>query len=90
MEFLRSKISEVEEKVAHQNTGEDFSRLKMDEMITELQISEQSLSNNSLGEETKSDDDIFSILQRYQHLNSEDINDEPTADENNVDSDIDI
>ena len=95
VEFLRNKISE-EEKVDLEKTGEDFSHEleESDERETEFdQTSEPDLKDTSIGEETGrgdisevTTDDIFSILQRYQHLDDDDIKPEPTVGEDIVGS----
>ena len=99
MEFLRNKISEEEEKVDLENTGEDFSHELEEsvEMETEFDQTAEPDLKKKFGEETDrgdisevTTDDIFSILQRYQHLDGEDIEPETTVAEDIVDFQMEV
>ena len=87
MQFLHDKISEDVGKVDLENKGVDFSvePEKSDRIEAEVQTSDPDLEELGSGVTT---DDISSILERYQHLNSDEVKHQEPVAEDDVESDI--
>ena len=87
VQFLNDKISEEVGKVDLENKGVDFSvePEKSDRIETKIQTSDPDLEELVSGVTT---DDISSILERYQHINSDEVKHEEPVAEDNDESDL--